>query len=110
MTDEPTEIPVALEEAQERVRTATEAFDDVSKLLPPGLAPFTLPPSSLETTAAVDGVIGLLITKGIITEEEFVLAKWNRQAELIDACTEMAKEAKGQVSRMILTQQAAQHL
>lgn len=84
-----------LEDPHARLQAAAEAFAEVNRTLPEGMAPFALPPF-LEPAAGLDALVAILIEAGAVDETAFVQRKVTRMAEMVAQAVEQAKALKRQ--------------
>lgn len=77
----------------ERLQAAQQAFADLNRLLPQGVAGFQMP-AEAQMAASVDAMARLLLSKGLISEAEFVEAKTLRLAELTEEMVAQVQELK----------------
>lgn len=89
MTEPAATEPTSLE----RLQAAQQAFADLNRLLPQGVAGFQVP-AEAQMAASVDAVARILLAKGIISEAEFVEAKTLRLAELTEEMVAQVRELK----------------
>lgn len=89
-----------LQTPQQRLQAADEAFKETVRVLPPNMQ-IAAPPWT-ELTAALDGLVRLLIEKGDFTEQEVADAKMTRWAELLETFTEQARELKRQHTGLVI--------
>lgn len=94
--------------AAERLNAARHAFYDLNRVLPPGVQGFEIPPT-VELAAQADAIAAVLLSKGLITEDELVEAKTVRMAEIIEEMVEQARELKRQALGLITAPGAARH-
>lgn len=85
----------------ERLQAAQDALAKVRAVTPEGVIVFTLPPEA-DIAASVDGLVRLLIAKGVLSQEELVDAKTLRLAELTEQFIEQAKDVARKASGLIL--------
>lgn len=87
--------------AHERLQRARGAFDAVNRTLPQGMPPFEVPPI-VETAAGVNALTTVLIEAGVLNEAQFLAAKCNQMAELIEGLTAQAREIKRQAMGLVI--------
>lgn len=98
---EPDTKAQAAQSPTERLQAAGQAFGEVNRTLPAGLAPFQLP-DLLEPTSALDALVRILIAKDVIDEQEFVAHKITRMAEIVEEITESARQLKRQATGLVI--------
>lgn len=86
-----------------RVNKVLEKVAMSNRMLPEGMQPFQLALPQMEATAAVDALITILVDSGLVDQQTFVDAKYERLAQLAEAAYEQVQEAKRNALGSLIT-------
>lgn len=84
-----------------RLEAAIKNLEQLNTALPQGMAPIQPPPWT-DLTASVDAVIRVLIKNDLISQDEFLAAKTERMAELLEQMVVLGREAKRRVTGLVI--------
>jgi uncharacterized protein YfkK (UPF0435 family) len=94
MATEASHVTTRAELAVKRVEKILEKVNMTNRTLPQGMQPFQLPLPQMEASASVDALITTLVAAGVLDEQDFVDAKYERLADLAEGAYEQVQKAK----------------
>lgn len=98
MTDEQQPDPESTPEMQ-RLQAACDALNELNRMLPPGVAGFSVAPEQIEMASKIDAVINIGLQDGTITEERFEAERTLAAARIMEGVVEQVTELKAAASK-----------